>query len=130
MALGRVAVAAALVVVLSVGWAGAAGPYSWQQPHAKVLPQGDLEWTPTPFEPAKGPQVRYIDYDAGDDQADGTTPQTAWKHHPWDRQATDKAAAFEGIATYVFKRGRGDRADRQGRRGDPVQARRQERLSA
>src|SRR3974377_1216092 len=36
--------------------------YSWQEPHAKVLPTGDLEWAPQAFEFKAGDSVRYIDF--------------------------------------------------------------------
>ena len=77
--------------------------YSWQQPQAKVLPTGGLEWTPKPFVFEKGDSVRYIDYETGDDSNNGTSPQTAWKHHPWDADATRVAKDGKGIQTYVFK---------------------------
>jgi hypothetical protein len=82
-------------------------PFAWQQPHAKVLPTGDLEWTPKPFEFVAGDSVRYIDFEAGDDSRDGSTKETAWKHHPWDTRATGnaKSAAAGEPHTYVFKRG-------------------------
>ena len=83
----------------------AAEPFSWQQPHAKVLPTGDLEWAPEPFVIEKGASVRYIDFEKGNDNADGLSTASAWKHHPWDRNARGKAAACKGIHTYVFKRG-------------------------
>ena len=79
--------------------------YSWQQPHARVLPNGGLEWTPKPFVFVKGDSVRYIDFEAGDDAKDGKTRQTAWKHHPWDANATGEAKSCKGIQTYVFKGG-------------------------
>ena len=82
-----------------------AGEYSWQQPHARVLPTGDLEWAPKPFVFKKGASVRYIDYEGGDDRNTGESPQAPWKHHPWDVAATGKAKACTGIHTYVFKRG-------------------------
>ncbi len=78
--------------------------YSWQQPHAKVLPTGDLEWQPQPFQFQPGATVRYLDYEAGSDTAPGTKAQP-WQHHPWDPRATGQAKAFGGPATYVFKRG-------------------------
>ncbi len=85
--------------------AAGAAPYSWQQPHAKVTAKGDLEWAPAPFAAEKGADVRYIDFENGDDTRDGRAPATAWKHHPLDPAAT--AAAREGAAadTFVFKRG-------------------------
>ncbi|HRZ47630.1 MAG TPA: laminin G domain-containing protein [Candidatus Paceibacterota bacterium] len=88
---------------------GAAGPepalWSWQQTHAQVDPKGDLTWTPRPFVFEKGTSVRYIDFEAGDDAGAGDTPATPWKHHPWDPNATGKAAAESGVRTYIFKRG-------------------------
>lgn len=80
-------------------------PYAWQQVPAKVLPTGDLEWQPEAFRFVKGPSVRYIDFAAGDDSHGGTSPDQAWKHHPWDAAATAQAKACAGVHTYVFKRG-------------------------
>jgi len=37
--------------------------WSWQEPQAKVLPTGDLEWAPKPFVFKAGESVRYIDFD-------------------------------------------------------------------
>ena len=79
--------------------------FSWQEPHAKVLPNGALEWTPKPFVFQKGDSALYIDFESGDDAKDGKTQQTAWKHHPWDASATGEAKACKGIHTYVFKGG-------------------------
>jgi hypothetical protein len=81
--------------------------YHWQVPNAKVIATGDLQWEPQPFKypVLPGEIVRYIDYENGDDNNDGETKNTAWKHHPWDTRATDKAKACEGIKSYVFKRG-------------------------
>jgi len=45
--------------------------WSWQEPQAKVLPTGDLEWTPKAFQFKRGQSVRYIDFEAGDDSGDG-----------------------------------------------------------
>ena len=101
-----------------------AAQYSWQQPHAKVLPHGDLEWAPEAFVYTPGDSIRYIDYEHGDDANDGLGRDTAWKHHPWDLSAKGNAAACEGIHTYVFKRGvvyRGQlRADESGEPGNPI----------
>lgn len=85
--------------------AGGEAAFSWQRPQAKVLPSGNLEWAPKPFVLEKGASVRYIDFEGGDDAKDGTTQQTAWKHHPWDAAATGNAKACKGIQTYVFRRG-------------------------
>ncbi len=79
--------------------------YSWQEPHAKVLPKGDLEWSPEPFAFEKGGSVRYIDFENGDDNADGKSKDSAWKHHPWDKNASGVSAKCTGIHTYVFKNG-------------------------
>ena len=98
--------------------------FSWQEAYAKVLPHGDLEWTPKPFRFEKGASLRYIDFDAGNDENDGTTNQAPWKHHPWDSQATGKAKLCRGIHTYVFKGGvdyRGELSVREaGKPGDPI----------
>ncbi len=83
----------------------AANPhFSWQKPHAKVLPGGDLQWQPHKFEYQPGKTVRYIDYENGSDNNPGTKAKP-WKHHPWDAGATGKAKAASGPATYVFKGG-------------------------
>jgi hypothetical protein len=97
--------------------------FSWQENYA-VLPHGDLQWSPKPFRFDKGTSLRYIDFDAGNDENDGTTLQTPWKHHTWDSQATGKAKACSGIHTYVFKGGvdyRGELTVREaGKPGDPI----------
>ena len=79
--------------------------YSWETQQAKVLPTGDLEWAPQAFQLVKGPSVRYIDFEGGNDSFDGLTTSTAWKHHPWDAAAIGNAKAGAGIQTYLFKRG-------------------------
>jgi len=104
--------------------APAAPVYSWQKPDAKVLPNGVLEWAPQPFVFEKGDSVRYIDFEGGDDTKDGLTPQSAWKHHPWDDHALGAAHACKGIQTYVFKGGvvyRGAlKATESGASGNPI----------
>ncbi|MFP4380285.1 MAG: LamG-like jellyroll fold domain-containing protein [Candidatus Sumerlaeia bacterium] len=79
--------------------------YSWQKPHAKVLPTGDLEWAPEDFEYSPGEVIRYIDYENGNDSNDGATQATAWKHHPWDEQFAGAEKSTQGVDTYVFKGG-------------------------
>lgn len=79
--------------------------WSWQEPHAKVLPTGDLEWAPHPFEFKPGDSIRYIDFDSGNDTNNGNSKQTPWKHHPWDPHATAEAKAAKGAHTYIFKQG-------------------------
>ena len=68
--------------------------------------------------------MRYIDFEAGDDSNTGDSPETPWKHHPWDPQAAGKSAAGLGIHTYVFKRGvvyRGNLLVKDaGRSNDPI----------
>ncbi len=90
---------------MSAGADAAAPPWSWQEPHAKVLPAGDLEWAPRPFEFKAGESIRYVDFDGGNDAANGKSKQTPWKHHPWDPSATGQAKACKGAHNYVFKQG-------------------------
>ena len=99
----RVVVCAAVLFV--VASAAGAEVYSWQKPHAKVLPTGDLEWAPEPFVFEKGKSVRYIDFGDGDDSAPGTSKEAPWKHHPWDPAFSGKPDSDAGVDTYVFKRG-------------------------
>lgn len=79
--------------------------YSWQTQQAKVLPDGGLEWKPRSFSYEPGNSIRYIDFENGDDNNDGLSKLTPWKHHPWDASATANAKSQTGIHTYVFKRG-------------------------
>ncbi len=95
----------AFLVAATFGSLALAGDWSWQQPQAKVLPNGDLEWAPKPFVFEKGASVRYIDYENGKDSNSGTSKDSAWKHQPWDANATGKAKAGDGVHTYVFKGG-------------------------
>ena len=115
-------VALAGVVGLASAVIGAE-PYSWQEQQAKALPNGDLEWAPKPFVFEKGESLKYIDFDAGNDDADGSQAHP-WEHHPWDAQATGAAKACTGIHTYVFKRGviyRGELvAAESGKPGQPI----------
>jgi len=82
-----------------------AAVFPWQEPQARVLPNGALEWAPKPFVFEKGASARYIDFKDGDDSKDGKMKQTAWKHHPWDENAAGQAKACKGIQTYIFKGG-------------------------
>ena len=115
-----------LLVGTSLGTLLAETPesFSWQQPQAKVLPKGDLEWAPKDFVFKTGASVRYIDFENGKDTNAGTTKDVPWKHHPWDANARGKAAACTGIQTYVFKRGviyRGSlQARDSGKPGNPI----------
>ncbi len=102
----RIITILSLLALLATGaLAQDGGKYIWQQDQAKVLPNGDIEWMPRPFEFKAGDLVKFIDYQNGDDNNDGASKETAWKHHPWDRNATGNAAAHEGVTTYVFRRG-------------------------
>ncbi|MFW5864001.1 MAG: LamG-like jellyroll fold domain-containing protein [bacterium] len=94
-----------LTLLVTSAFAQNDGRYIWQQDQAKVLPDGNIEWDPQPFVFEAGDQVRFIDYQDGDDDNDGSSKETAWKHHPWDRNATGNAAEHEGVTTYVFRRG-------------------------
>ncbi len=49
----------------------------------------------------------HIDFAGGNNQADGLSPQTAWKHSPGDKNATDnpKAVTLVGGDTVLFKGG-------------------------
>ncbi len=79
--------------------------WSWQEPQAKILPAGDLQWAPKDFEFKATEPIRYIDFESGNDTDDGLSKQTPWKHHPWDPDAAGKALACRGARTYVFKQG-------------------------
>jgi len=96
---------ALLVVAHGEVKAQTSGRWSWQEAQAKVLPTGDLEWAPRPFEFKAGESVRYVDFDSGNDANDGLSKQTPWQHHPWDPKAGGQAAACKGVHTYVFKQG-------------------------
>jgi hypothetical protein len=95
----------AVLAVLAGGGLAEAEEHSWQSPHARVLPTGDLEWAPTPFRYTPGATIRYIDFADGDDDNPGTRARP-WKHHPWDAAATGLAGrGVDGPAAYVFKGG-------------------------
>jgi len=79
--------------------------FSWQKPHAKVLPTGDLRWDPQPFVFEAGDAVLYIDFASGDDANVGTSKDKAWKRHPWDPAFAGPAGSGAGVDTYVFKGG-------------------------
>jgi len=113
-----------LCTLTSVWFPGNQEGYTWQRPQAEVLPRGDLRWAPEPFRFEHSESVRYVDFEGGDDGADGASPASAWRHHPWDAAARGRAAACTGIHTYVFKRGviyRGSLiASESGLPGDPI----------
>jgi len=120
---GRTA-ALAGTLLLALGPALQAAPYPWQEPQARVLPTGDLEWAPRPFAFAAGGSTRFIDFATGDDANPGDRREAPWKHHPWDPEARANAKACRGVITYVFKGGtvyRGRLAvTESGAPGDPI----------
>ncbi len=94
-----------IIILLSLSVAYGAD-FKWQEPQATVTETGAVLWKPKPFvDDLTGQDLRYIDYENGDDNRDGKTPETAWQHHPWDHDAGDKVKACSGPMTYVFKRG-------------------------
>ena len=101
-----IAVLALLVAAHGVVNAQNVARWSWQEPQAKVLPTGDLEWAPKAFEFKAGESVRYIDFESGNDANDGLSKQTPWKHHPWDPNAGGKATACKGAADLHLQAGR------------------------
>lgn len=96
----------------------------WNERHAHITPTGDLEWSPREYHFEAGSSPRYIDYLEGDDGRDGKSPETAWKHHPWDPAAQGNAAVEEGSHTYVFRGGVTYRgrliADESGTKDQPI----------
>ena len=88
-----VAALALLVAAHGVATAQSAGRWSWQEPQAKVLPTGDLQWAPRVFEFKAGESIRYVDFESGNDANDGLSKQTPRKHHPWDPNAVGVAAS-------------------------------------
>ena len=101
-----------------------AEPFAWQRNYAQMSESGDITWRPEEFRFSQGRNVRYIDFEKGDDANDGTAPQLPWKHHPWDKNASKNAAGESEADTYVFKGGviyRGQlRAKQNGRAGNPI----------
>jgi signal peptidase I len=60
---------------------------------ADNLPDHDATPAPSPSgTPVPEPDY-YVDYESGSDNADGTTPNTAWKHAPGDPDAAGNPAA-------------------------------------
>jgi hypothetical protein len=58
--------------------------YSWQKSHATVTETGSVIWKPKAFvDDLSGQDVRYIDFEGGNDSYSGTSPQTAGtRSHP------------------------------------------------
>ena len=93
-----------LCILLSCGYAVSA-EFSWQEAHAKRTATGDISWQARPYQFEQSNSVRYIDYANGNDQNSGLNKNEAWKHHPWDAQATAQAKSCTGIHQYIFKGG-------------------------
>jgi len=91
------ALAAACVAV-----AGGKSPAAAAQAPGECKP--DIKWNPKPFAFERTSDVRYIDFEHGNDNNPGTK-ERPWKHHPWDKNARGRAAACKGVHTYCFKRG-------------------------
>ena len=71
----------------------AAAPSAERSPGSsprRKSPRGDLQWAPRPFVFQPGASVRYIDFEAGDDDNPATRNEP-WRHHPWDAPANAKA---------------------------------------
>ena len=80
--------------------------YDWNETFATPLPGGELAYAPAAWNQPSFRNARYVDYDGGNDQNDGKTPATAWRHVPFDPNATDRASALDtSVDAYVFKRG-------------------------
>ena len=93
---------AALLIAAATGARG----YDWNETFATPLPGGELAYAPAAWKAPSPVRPRYVDYDAGNDDNDGATPQTAWRHVPFDPNATGRAKAHESsVDAYVFKRG-------------------------
>jgi hypothetical protein len=79
--------------------------FAWQSDYAKVVPTGELVYSPLPVQYEAGDSQRFIDFERGDDAAAGAR-EAPWKHHPWDPEATGKSReAASEVHTFVFKGG-------------------------
>ncbi len=98
--------------------------FAWQKDYIRIAEGGQMEWMPKPFVFEAEEPIRFIDYETGSDQNDGATPDSPWKHHPWDANAGGQAKAAIGIQSYIFKGGviyRGQLTIReQGQPGKPI----------
>ncbi|HBC88542.1 MAG TPA: hypothetical protein DCZ94_16465 [Lentisphaeria bacterium] len=97
--------AAAVLFSFAVMNVHSSSEFNWNVQNAKVDPNGDIHWAPQTFKLIKGASVRYIDYVTGLDTNDGLSKEKAWRHHPWDPEATGKSKECSGIQTYIFKGG-------------------------
>jgi parallel beta-helix repeat protein len=81
-------------------------PKLTNQPYRLLIPPTVLALLMTIPLPVFG-ATYYVDFAGGNNQADGLTPQTAWKHSPGDRNSKDKPSAvkLEAGDKIVFKGG-------------------------
>lgn len=61
----------AAILAATASCSAAAETFSWNAPNATVDPKGDIGWAPRPFAFTPGKSVRFIDFEAGDDDNDG-----------------------------------------------------------
>ena len=94
-----------LILFLSCLTGVHASEFTWQAEHAKRSKTGDISWQPHAYQFKTGDSIRYIDFENGDDNNNGTDKSSPWKHHPWDADATGKSVASTGIHSYIFKGG-------------------------
>ena len=90
---------------LIAGAGDATARWSWQEPQSKVLPTGDLEWAPQPFEFKAGSSIRYIDFDSGKDATTASPGRRPGSIIPGTPTPRGQAKACKGAQTYVFKQG-------------------------
>lgn len=64
-----------------------ADPDPTPEPTPDPVPEPEPQPDPAPA-PSWPTSARFVDYEGGSDSSDGRSPETAWKHHPWDSQAT------------------------------------------
>ncbi|MCM8767347.1 MAG: LamG domain-containing protein [Candidatus Omnitrophica bacterium] len=97
----KILISILLIQILSISQ----NKFSWEEKNSEINNELDIKWKPQPFLFKKGESVRYIDYENGNDNNDGLTKNTPWKHHPWDEKAEGKAKECKGIHTFIFKKG-------------------------
>ena len=96
---------APLLLLLCCACGGARAEFEWQKKHIRIAEGGQMEWMPKPFVFAAEEPKRFIDYETGSDQNDGSSRESPWKHHPWDAKAEGQAKSANGIQSYLFKGG-------------------------
>ena len=89
-----------IVATLLLEAAAADAPFFWQEAHAKVSETGMISPAQRPAAPFKRSAFRmayYIDFEKGDDANEGTSPNSAWKRHPWDPEFKGKMWSKGGL---------------------------------